>query len=144
LTSISSVKEKKEARDGEVVRRERYAARPALEEIFKGSGRDEAIAEAIHRWGYKLKEVEDFLGPSLLTGEQNNLADVKKQDLSLITDITKGKMTTEQEADIVKSIPMGRIGEPLDVARACLFFASSLSGYITGEVMDVNGGMYID
>jgi NAD(P)-dependent dehydrogenase (short-subunit alcohol dehydrogenase family) len=60
------------------------------------------------------------------------------------TDITKGKMTAEQEADIVKSIPMGRIGEPLDVARACLFFASSLSGYITGEVMDVNGGMYID
>jgi len=60
------------------------------------------------------------------------------------TDITKGKMTAEQEAEIVRSIPMGRIGEPIDVARACLFFASSLSEYITGEVMDVNGGMYID
>ncbi len=60
------------------------------------------------------------------------------------TDITKGKMTAEQEADIVKSIPMGRIGDPIDVARACLFFASSLSEYITGEVMDVNGGMHID
>jgi NAD(P)-dependent dehydrogenase (short-subunit alcohol dehydrogenase family) len=60
------------------------------------------------------------------------------------TDITKGKMTAEQEADIVKSIPMGRIGEPIDVARGCLFFASPLSDYITGEVMDVNGGMYID
>jgi NAD(P)-dependent dehydrogenase (short-subunit alcohol dehydrogenase family) len=60
------------------------------------------------------------------------------------TDITKGKMTAEQEADIVRSIPMGRIGEPIDVARACLFFASSLSEYITGEVMDVNGGMHID
>lgn len=60
------------------------------------------------------------------------------------TDITKGKMTAEQEADIVKSIPIGRIGQPIDVARACLFFASSLSEYVTGEVMDVNGGMYID
>jgi NAD(P)-dependent dehydrogenase (short-subunit alcohol dehydrogenase family) len=60
------------------------------------------------------------------------------------TDITKGKMTAEQEADIVKSIPMGRIGEPIDVARGCLFFASPLSDYITGEVMDVNGGMHID
>jgi NAD(P)-dependent dehydrogenase (short-subunit alcohol dehydrogenase family) len=60
------------------------------------------------------------------------------------TDITKGKMTAEQEADIVRSIPMGRIGEPIDVARACLFFASSLSEYVTGEVMDVNGGMHID
>ena len=60
------------------------------------------------------------------------------------TDITRGKMTKEQEADILKSIPLGRIGEPIDVARACLFFASSLSEYITGEVMDVNGGMHID
>ncbi|MBW1944076.1 MAG: SDR family oxidoreductase, partial [Deltaproteobacteria bacterium] len=34
--------------------------------------------------------------------------------------------------------------QPIDVARACLFFASSLSEYVTGEVMDVNGGMHID
>lgn len=60
------------------------------------------------------------------------------------TDITRGKMSPEQEADIVKSIPMGRIGQPIDVARACLFFASPLSEYVTGEVMDVNGGMHID
>lgn len=60
------------------------------------------------------------------------------------TDIFQGKLTEERKAIIVQSIPMGRIGQPTDVARACLFFASSLSEYITGEVMDVNGGMYID
>ena len=60
------------------------------------------------------------------------------------TDITKGKLSDEQQADVLKSIPMGRLGQPIDVARACLFFASSLSEYVTGEVMDVNGGMHID
>ncbi|MBW1766230.1 MAG: SDR family oxidoreductase [Deltaproteobacteria bacterium] len=60
------------------------------------------------------------------------------------TDITKGKLSDEQKADVLKSIPMGRMGQPIDVARACLFFASSLSEYVTGEVMDVNGGMHID
>lgn len=60
------------------------------------------------------------------------------------TDIVKGKLTPELKATIIDSIPMKRIGETLDVARACLFFASELAGYVTGEVMDVNGGMHID
>jgi len=60
------------------------------------------------------------------------------------TDITKGKLTGELKAEIIKTIPIGRLGLPIDVARACLFFASHLSEYVTGEVMDVNGGMHID
>ena len=60
------------------------------------------------------------------------------------TDITKGKLTPELKAEIIEDIPMKRIGQPLDVARACLFFASELSSYVTGEIMDVNGGMHID
>lgn len=46
----------------ENVRRERYAARPSLKEIFKDNKRDEGIGQAINRWGYKLKDLEDFLG----------------------------------------------------------------------------------
>jgi NAD(P)-dependent dehydrogenase (short-subunit alcohol dehydrogenase family) len=60
------------------------------------------------------------------------------------TDITQGKLTDELKAQIIATIPLGRLGRPLDVARACLFFASDLSGYVTGEIMDVNGGMHID
>ena len=60
------------------------------------------------------------------------------------TDITQGKLTDDLKAILVQSIPMGRIGQPLDVARACLFFASPLSEYVTGEVLDVNGGMHMD
>jgi NAD(P)-dependent dehydrogenase (short-subunit alcohol dehydrogenase family) len=60
------------------------------------------------------------------------------------TDITKGKLSPELKAQIIDTIPMKRMGLPIDVARACLFFASELSSYVTGEIMDVNGGMYID
>ena len=60
------------------------------------------------------------------------------------TDISQGKLTPELKAEIVEGIPMKRIGQPSDVAGACLFFASELSSYVTGEIMDVNGGMHID
>jgi len=40
-------------------------------------------------------------------------------------------------------IPPGRLGTPEDVAKVCLFLASDLSSYITGETIHVNGGLYI-
>lgn len=47
-------------------------------------------------------------------------------------------------ADLKDSIPVGRLGEPEDVAHAVLFFASEGSSFITAEVMDVNGGFLVD
>jgi len=41
-------------------------------------------------------------------------------------------------------IPLGRIGTPEDVANAVLFLASDVTNYITGEIMDVNGGFVMD
>ena len=59
------------------------------------------------------------------------------------TDITGDKLTTEMRADIIKGIPLGRLGEASDVANACLFLVSDLSTYLTGITLDVNGGMLI-
>jgi NAD(P)-dependent dehydrogenase (short-subunit alcohol dehydrogenase family) len=59
------------------------------------------------------------------------------------TDITAGKLTDELKVEIAKGIPLGRLGVADDVANACLFLASDLSSYITGGVIDVNGGMLI-
>jgi NAD(P)-dependent dehydrogenase (short-subunit alcohol dehydrogenase family) len=59
------------------------------------------------------------------------------------TDINAGKIPEEAKADILKGIPMNRLGEVADVAGAFLFLASDLSTYITGAVIDVNGGMLI-
>lgn len=61
----------------------------------------------------------------------------------IMTDITGGKLTPDMKTDIIKGIPIGRLGEARDVAGAYLFLASDLSSYITGAVIDVNGGMLI-
>lgn len=50
-------------------------------------------------------------------------------------------LTEGQKEGILKKIPMGRMGDPLDIANAAVFLASDLSGYITGQVLTVDGGM---
>ncbi|MDY7579412.1 glucose 1-dehydrogenase [Herbaspirillum sp. RTI4] len=59
------------------------------------------------------------------------------------TDITAGKLTAEMKVDILKGIPLNRLGDAADVANSCLFLASDLSSYLTGITLDVNGGMLI-
>ncbi len=59
------------------------------------------------------------------------------------TDITGGKLTDEMRVEIRKGIPLDRLGEASDVAGVYLFLASDLSAYVTGAVIDVNGGMLI-
>ncbi|OIO05239.1 MAG: 3-oxoacyl-[acyl-carrier-protein] reductase [Elusimicrobia bacterium CG_4_10_14_0_2_um_filter_56_8] len=49
----------------------------------------------------------------------------------------------EAKAKISELIPLGRIGEPGDVAKAALFLAGGDSVYITGQVLSVNGGLYM-
>jgi NAD(P)-dependent dehydrogenase (short-subunit alcohol dehydrogenase family) len=61
----------------------------------------------------------------------------------IATDINKGKIPEDKRQSILDGIPLGRIGEPLDVAGAVLFLASDLSKYCTGITLDVNGGMLI-
>jgi 3-oxoacyl-[acyl-carrier protein] reductase len=60
----------------------------------------------------------------------------------IATDMTD-KLSTEQVQEINKQITLGRLGSPLDVAELVLFLASDRSSYITGEVIKVDGGMYV-
>ncbi len=50
--------------------------------------------------------------------------------------------TPESAAGTIRAIPLGRAGRPEDVARAVVFLASEYDGFITGETLDVNGGVY--
>jgi NAD(P)-dependent dehydrogenase (short-subunit alcohol dehydrogenase family) len=59
------------------------------------------------------------------------------------TDITGGMLTEAMRLEIAKGIPLGRLGTAEDVAGIYLFLASELSQYVTGAVIDVNGGMLI-
>jgi 3-oxoacyl-[acyl-carrier protein] reductase len=53
------------------------------------------------------------------------------------------KLTEEQKDAMLASIPLARLGEPQDVARAVKFLVSEDASYITGAVLNVNGGMYM-
>lgn len=59
------------------------------------------------------------------------------------TDITGGMLTDAMRTEILKGIPLNRLGKAEDVANIYLFLASDLSAYVTGAVIDVNGGMLI-
>jgi len=54
-----------------------------------------------------------------------------------------GQMPKEVLEKIVESIPVGRMAEPLEIARTVLFLADEKSSYITGQVFSVNGGLYM-
>jgi len=60
----------------------------------------------------------------------------------IATDMTKG-LPEERKQRILAAIPLERIGTPEDVAAAVKFLASEEAGYITGQVLAVNGGMYM-
>jgi len=53
------------------------------------------------------------------------------------------KLTEDQKKAMSDMIPLSRLGEAADIANAALFFASDDSSYITGQILAVNGGMYM-
>ena len=58
------------------------------------------------------------------------------------TDMTAA-LSAEQRESLVKQVPLERLGAVDDIAAAVLFLSSPGAGYITGEVINVNGGMYM-
>jgi 3-oxoacyl-[acyl-carrier protein] reductase len=58
------------------------------------------------------------------------------------TDMTK-VLPEEVKGKILAQVPLGRIGQPDDIAHAVKFLCSEEAGYITGHVLAVNGGMYM-
>ena len=62
---------------------------------------------------------------------------------SIDTDMPKS-MKVEARERLRQAIPMGRLGEPDEVGNAAVFLASPMSSYLTGEILDVNGGSLMD
>lgn len=69
-----------------------------------------------------------------------------------INAIAPGYIRTDMTADIrqdildsiVSNIPVGRMGEPEEIARAVMFLIDENAGFITGETLSINGGQYMD
>jgi 3-oxoacyl-[acyl-carrier protein] reductase len=60
----------------------------------------------------------------------------------IATDMTE-VLTEEQKGLMLGQIPLGRLGAPEEIAKVVAFLASDAGGYITGETIHVNGGMYM-
>jgi 3-oxoacyl-[acyl-carrier protein] reductase len=56
------------------------------------------------------------------------------------TDMTS-KLSDKVKEEFTKNIPLMRAGKPEDIAKAVLFLASEYSDYITGQVINIDGGM---
>ena len=48
--------------------------------------------------------------------------------------------TAERKAALVRTVPLGRVGDPADIARAAVFLASEKAAFITGQILTVDGG----
>jgi 3-oxoacyl-[acyl-carrier protein] reductase len=58
------------------------------------------------------------------------------------TDMTR-ELTDDQKSTMLAQIPLGRLGEPEEIAALVNFLCSDTAGYITGETIQINGGMYM-
>ena len=59
------------------------------------------------------------------------------------TDMTK-VLPEEQRNALLAQVPLGRLGDSVDIANAVTFLASDAAAYVTGETLHVNGGMLMD
>lgn len=60
----------------------------------------------------------------------------------IATDMT-AQLPAEQQQQLVQQVALGRLGSPEDIAHAVAFLVAPQAGYITGETLHVNGGMYM-
>ncbi|MES1204556.1 MAG: 3-oxoacyl-ACP reductase family protein [Pseudomonadota bacterium] len=57
------------------------------------------------------------------------------------TDMTASELPAARREELIKAIPLGRVGRPEDVAAAVAYLAGPAASYVTGEVLRVNGGL---
>ncbi len=63
---------------------------------------------------------------------------------TIVTDINRVDLTPEKTAYFEKRIPLGRLGQPEDIAGSVVFLASDLARYVTGAEILVDGGMFVN
>ena len=95
--------------------------------------------------GYYATSKSGLIGLTKVTAVENATKGITCNALApgyINTDMMN-KYPAEQLKALITSIPVGRFAEPEEVADAALFLASDASAYITGAVLDINGGSFI-
>jgi 2-hydroxycyclohexanecarboxyl-CoA dehydrogenase len=117
--------------------------------IERRSGRVISIASDAARVGTPREAVYAGAKAAVLGFSKSLAAEVARYGITVNvvspatvdTPLLRGMLTAEQIERREKANPMGRLGRPEDVAAAVTFFASPQAGYVTGQVLSVNGGV---
>jgi acetoacetyl-CoA reductase len=128
-----------------------YLSRALLQHMLdRGSGRIVNISSVIGSSG-NIGQANYSAAKSGMFGLTMSLAQETARKGITVNSVTPGFITTEMTAavapeameKVVARIPVGRLGKPDEVARVVEFLADPDSGYITGQVYAVNGGLYM-
>jgi 3-oxoacyl-[acyl-carrier protein] reductase len=95
--------------------------------------------------GYYATSKAGLIGLTKVTAAENATKGITCNALApgyINTDMMN-KYPEDQLKALIAKIPVGRLAEPKEVAEAALFFAADASSYITGAVLDINGGFLI-
>jgi acetoacetyl-CoA reductase len=128
-----------------------YLSRAVLQHMLdRGYGRIINISSVIGEKG-NIGQANYAAAKSGLFGLTNSLALETARKGITVNSVAPGFIATEMVAAmpeealsrVIAQIPVGRLGEPGEVARVVEFLADPESGYITGEIFDINGGLYM-
>jgi NAD(P)-dependent dehydrogenase (short-subunit alcohol dehydrogenase family) len=128
-----------------------YLSRAILQHMLdRGSGRIINISSVIGSSG-NIGQANYAAAKSGMFGLTMSLALETARKGLTVNSVTPGYITTDMTAavpeaamaKVIEKIPAGRLGEPDEVARVVEFLADPDSGYITGQVYAVNGGLYM-
>jgi acetoacetyl-CoA reductase len=128
-----------------------YLCRAVLQHMLdRGYGRIINISSVIGSSG-NIGQANYAAAKSGLFGLTMSLALETARKGITVNSVTPGFVTTDMTAalspelldEIAATIPIGRLGEPREIARMVEFLADPESGYITGQVFGVNGGLYM-
>lgn len=128
-----------------------YCARAAMRGMMKNRwGRIINISSVVGEMG-NAGQVAYVSSKSAIIGMTKALAKELASRLITVNAVTPGfiatdmtsHMTEEQQSGLMQSIPLGRVGQPQEVANVVAFLASEAAGYMTGQVVGVNGGLYM-
>jgi NAD(P)-dependent dehydrogenase (short-subunit alcohol dehydrogenase family) len=128
-----------------------YLSRAILQHMLdRGSGRIINISSVIGSSG-NIGQANYAAAKSGMFGLTMSLAQETARKGLTVNSVTPGYITTDMTSavpqaamdKVIAKIPAGRLGEPGEVARVVEFLADPESGYITGQVYAVNGGLYM-
>ena len=128
-----------------------YLSHGVLQHMLdNGYGRIINISSVIGEKG-NIGQANYAAAKSGLFGLTNSLALETARKGITVNSVAPGFIATEMVsampedvlAKVVAQIPVGRLGEPDEIARVVEFLADPESGYITGEIIDINGGLYM-